>query len=553
MTSSHVFVVLGDLTRLNCDAWMLPTSSAMGIRSYWRVDGVEAAAEKSRRPDFGSASLMVMPMRDWSLERPLPVLTAVPAGGVRRASDIEFTLREFVRVAAAEAKSRWNRRPVEAQVRPRPLLALPFFGSRGGGGQALRGELLETILRVVREEGNRTQVDIALVLKDERAFALAQVIRKRNPNESWPQFAENDLLDRAKVLAEYARDGRLVPFMGAGVSVSAGAPDWAKLIAALAIKAGLTPEAQDVLRKSGRNFLDQAAYLRAVFVESSPTGSTKADGGFADVIAETVRLTRYGLAPALLASLKTEQAITLNYDELFEFAAIDAGDPRAVIPDGTMGKSNKWLLKLHGTVANPESIVLTRDDYLGYSTSREALSAIVKATLITHHLLFVGFGLADDHFHQILHDVRRALPNGMSETTELATALTLRRDPLEAKLWQGRLGLVPMGEAESGKVESARTLEIFLDALLAHATDSHSYLLAPGYEEVLNESDIALRQALLAFAGEADDTQRSADSWRAVAKLLKELGMRQDEFHEPRGHSHARRATFHRGVPDQRH
>lgn len=85
-----------------------------------------------------------------------------------------------------------------------------------------------------------------------------------------------------------------------------------------------------------------------------------------------------------------------------------------------------------------------------------------------------------------------------------------------------------MGEAESKKIESARTLEIFLDALLAQSTDSHSYLLAPGYEVVLSESDVALRQALLAFPGQADAAQRSADSWRAVAELLKVLGLGHD-------------------------
>ncbi|MFW0772756.1 SIR2 family NAD-dependent protein deacylase [Paenarthrobacter nitroguajacolicus] len=58
----------------------------------------------------------------------------------------------------------------------------------------------------------------------------------------------------------------------------------------------------------------------------------------------------------------------------------------------------EWLLKLHGSVSKPDTIVLTRDDYLGFNSSRAALSALVKAHLLTHHLLFVGFGVADDHF-----------------------------------------------------------------------------------------------------------------------------------------------------------
>ncbi|WP_143347924.1 SIR2 family NAD-dependent protein deacylase, partial [Enterococcus faecalis] len=127
-----------------------------------------------------------------------------------------------------------------------------------------------------------------------------------------------------------------------------------------------------------------------------------------------------------LTAIDSEQAITLNYDRLFETAAEDAGLPRAVIPGQHEGEHERWLLKLHGTVERPETIVLTRDDYLGYDSSRRALSSIVKATLATRHLLFVGFGLTDDHFHEIVHDVRRAFP--ASGNGPLATALTLFAD-----------------------------------------------------------------------------------------------------------------------------
>lgn len=98
-----------------------------------------------------------------------------------------------------------------------------------------------------------------------------------------------------------------------------------------------------------------------------------------------MELKRYGMTPALLASLGSREAIPLNYDELFETASADAGVPRTVIPDGAR-ENDHWLLKLHGSVKNPESIVLTRDDYLGFNTSRNALSALVKATLMTQHL-----------------------------------------------------------------------------------------------------------------------------------------------------------------------
>jgi len=52
-----------------------------------------------------------------------------------------------------------------------------------------------------------------------------------------------------------------------------------------------------------------------------------------------------------------------------------------------------WLLKLHGCVTRPEEIVLSRDDYMAYDSSRSALAGIVQAMMLTKHMLFVGFSL----------------------------------------------------------------------------------------------------------------------------------------------------------------
>jgi hypothetical protein len=236
-------------------------------------------------------------------------------------------------------------------------------------------------------------------------------------------LADRDLLHKAKSLSEVAKAGHLVPFMGAGTSVSGGAPSWSGRIEALASDAHLGPEESAALLSSHMHARDQAAYLRGRF---ESVGQHDEATTFNHAVSKHVSLPRYGLAPVLLAGLRTEQAITLNYDCLFELASADIEDERTVIPDSRVAGKH-WLLKLHGSVQDPSTIVLTRDDHLGYNASRDALSAVVRATLITHHLLFVGFGLRDDHFHGIIHDVRRAVPVVSGEAKPLATALTLRR------------------------------------------------------------------------------------------------------------------------------
>ena len=518
MDIPHVFVTLGDITHVECDAWMLPSDIRYSVTGGWlaAVPTLRDRLTESRADEFARGETLATPILRWDESLPLPILTAVPLDGLRTSDDLKKlgdAVRDFVRVGAEEARKR--------QPQPRRtkhLLAMPSFGTAGGGGQLKRGEVLQVLLDRAQSASVEYDVDVVIVLREERMFALAQQLRKRM--QTW-EALDDALLNTAKELAVKARDGKLVPFMGAGVSVSAGGPTWGELIRALAVGVGLDQTDVGLLVDSKHGALDQAAYLRELYRKERPHF---ADGGFGEAVAQAVHLDRYGLAPALLASLRTEQAITLNYDTLFELAARDAHDERTVIPsDGSDIVSDKWLLKLHGSVSRPDSIVLTRDDYLGYSANREALSAIVKANLITHHLLFVGFGLADDHFHQIIHDVRRALPETPGRT-EFATALTMRHDPLDKMLWNGQLKLVPMDPADGEVPTAGRLLEIFLDALLAYATDSHSYLLHKDFESSLEVDEQALRRKVLAFTSTIGSQERAVPAWAVIERMLEALG-----------------------------
>lgn len=516
MNDSHVFVTLGDITHLECDAWMLPTDSSYSIRHIWR-EAVPALTDdliaRSKTDEFSAGVAKATSVVGWPANSPLPVLTAVPMRGLRTATDLEdlgASLAQFVEVAAKSTGGDAR------HERLKRLFAIPAFGTEGGGGGLKKGEILSTLLREANVAANDHDVDVVLVLRDERTFALAQQLRKGSPGR-WSMLTPSQR-KTAERLADQARNGKLVPFMGAGVSASAGGPTWSGLIRKLALGIGMDDAQIKSLTSAERSALDQAAYLRELYRRKNGDATA-----FGTAVAAAVTTDRYGLAPALLASLRTEQAITLNYDALFERASEDVKDVRTIIPsdDPSSSRSGKWLLKLHGSVDAPETIVLTRDDYLGYSANREALSAIVKANLITHHLLFVGFGLADDHFHQIIHDVRRAVP--ISEGNKLGTALTMQADELDEALWNEQLDLVSM-DSSDGVWGASRQLEIFLDALLAHATDSHSYLLNDSFESSLTDSQRALRTKLLHFWSTLDDQDHADVSWPIIDQMFRDLG-----------------------------
>lgn len=504
-STSHVFVTRGDLLHVACDAWLLPTDSRMHVERPWLdVPEVERRLRDAAATEALDDLFAVALAPTGSSDVPRPIATTVPLHGVSSEGGLEQLIeavRRFVAVGAQLPR---------VTKRPRRLLAMPAFGTGKGGGGADRGRVLKAVLDAVTVAAAAHEVDVVIVLRDAATFAHLQAIRRAR-RSTWSLSADH--WRNVERLADLARRRRLVPFMGAGVSVTAGAPTWNKLIERLADDAGLRPDERQQLLESRMSALDQAAVLEQSFV-------TK--GEFRAAIKRIVDLDRYGLAPALLASLGAPQAITLNYDGLYELASEDVhGERLTLISHETSAHSaERWLLKLHGTASAPETIVLTRDDYLGYATTRNALSAIVKANLLTNHLLFVGFGFADDHFHQIVHDVRLAVaPN---DATHTATTLQLRADPLRERL-HPEVAPVVLGTGDDA-AEAGRAVEIFLDALVAHATDDAAYLLNDDFEGVLDDPDVAFKQWLLAAVGQATPEVRSSAGWSAVESLLSELG-----------------------------
>lgn len=503
----HVFVIKGDVRRFACDAFMWTSDKELRAEGGWRDAGdhVEQRLDPNIRADYQAELRFTLPLNPQDgLERdPQIIITAVPYGGIDRASDILPRVHEFFAVAAKAASER--RTGPTRGADSLPLLAVPLFGVGGGGGGPVRGEIFRELYDACREAAKEYRVDIAIVLRTARDYDLAQAIRRAD-RQAWPGLTKEQLKTATRLGSE-AHDARLVPFMGAGISVSAGAPNWAGLIESLARTAGLDESVAADLAKN-HDVLDQAGYLHREFDRVFP-GDPDA---FTRQVIEAVDMRRYGLAPALLAALDSEQAVTLNYDELFELAADDGGMPRRVIP-GDATDPERWLLKLHGSVTDPNSIVLTRDDYLSFNADRAALSSLVKATLMTRRLLFTGFGVNDPHFHEIVHDVRRALP---ATGGPFGTVLTLKDSSTTSRLWQGDLEFVVLA--------SPRLHDIFLDAVLAHSASTHSYLLASGYAEALAPADAALRAALLAFSAAVPDEAKESSVWPVIANSLLELG-----------------------------
>lgn len=152
-----------------------------------------------------------------------------------------------------------------------------------------------------------------------------------------------------------------------------------------------------------------------------------------DIAAKLSATQTYSLAHGLLASLPSKEAVTTNFDVLFEQACKIADADIAVLPENPRATEGRWLLKLHGGVDDPERMVLTRSDYLEMPRRYGALMGLVQGLLMLRKMVFIGYSLSDEDFHELVDEVRSARA-GATEIVR-GTVLSLAEDPLHKQLW----------------------------------------------------------------------------------------------------------------------
>ncbi len=508
----HVFVVRADVRRLVCDAWLLPSDSRPYVvpawfgpppdpspsTAAWLLTFRDAVARACATP-FAVGEL-TRPVDARSPSGAVPILTHTATAS----SEVDWAhLRAAVASFVDSARQQGRSGP--AASRRVPLLAVPAIGTGEGGAASVKGEALERLLDVLGEQA--VDVDIALVVRSD-AMAAALRAHRRHPEHMQPVIQELGLhlWESASALAGRVRRGEVVLFTGAGTGVPAGLPTWSGLLRELAGDAADDPDLDSL------SALDKAAIIERRLGRS----------GLVDAIAAAVSTDHYAISHALLANLPVRESATLNYDELFETAATDAGRRLAVLPYERPGDGfDGWLLKMHGCVreGRREDIVLTRSDYLSLSQHRAALTGLLQAMLVTRHMLFVGFGLGDEHFHAVVHDVRRALHSGDSTTKEaFGTALVLRPQPAAELVWADDLDLLTMGGDDP-----ARRMEVFLDRLANESDQGWQHVLDDSFTSALEPAELALRGYLQQLIA-ARAVLEPGGAWPAVTAMLQRFG-----------------------------
>jgi hypothetical protein len=510
-----VFIVHGDIMSLAADAWLLPGGPGLSPGTTWlrRVGPGPASGEDPR--DFGQRGRRVVRWRPRIDGWPEPWLADL---GGSRETPIEWYVdgaREYLERASTHLAGTPTR-----HGRARHLLALPLVGTGQGGKRHRAGAVARELLPALYEFAESTEHDVALVMIEGAAYSAAQSVRREHHAERAWRALGAERAHVADQLAGLAASRDLVIFTGAGVGVGAGLPLWSGLLEELAREAAkMRDDELEQLRQLG-------AIDRAHVIERRLGG----EGPLREAVTKLLvdRSSHYALTHALLAALPVDEVVTTNYDTLFETASAAASRPVTVLPYQRLAPDRRWLLKLHGSVERPDDIVLTRDNFLAYRERRQALAGIVQALLITRHMLFVGFSLEDDNFHQIVHAVRRAVhPSEPADDDRgpFGTALVVAANPLTEELWRGSLRWIPLADGHrESQALAARRLEIFLDRVGAGASSAAGHLFDARWDEVLTDGERELRDRLAQLFAEVSPEAKGTHAFDALEDAMVRLG-----------------------------
>ena len=208
-----------------------------------------------------------------------------------------------------------------------------------------------------------------------------------------------------KTFTQALVDENAAIFAGAGLSVPSGFVNWRELMRSVAAELGLNVDREyDLIalaqyhcnERGGRHRINQL------------------------LIQEFTKDAQITENHTILANLPIRVFWTTNYDNLIERSLNEAGktaDVKITAANLAINKprSDAIVYKMHGDISQPESAVITKDDYEAYNEKRQLFSTGLQGDLVSKTFLFLGLSFNDPNLDYLLSRIRVLLGENRRE------------------------------------------------------------------------------------------------------------------------------------------
>jgi SIR2-like protein/HD domain-containing protein len=263
---------------------------------------------------------------------------------------------------------------------------------------------------------------------------------------------------------------QLVPFVGAGFSMPSLLPGWRDLMRATVNH--LVPEKATLLESVADEgtLIDVAELLDNFIVPSGPVLE------FFAVQFDNPRTHPNSYHDALL-DLDFDTIVTTNWDRLIEKRLEHSQIPNTVIyRDAEVPRYNPsrsvQILKIHGTITDPTSLVYRKSQYESYWHERPLLSSLLSVLAASRGFLFLGYGFGDPNFLGFMERLKVTLGRNRQEHF----ALTYANPTLDARLKGLGVTVVPVEgfdpSKENYQQSTIETLRTIRESSMAEASDN---------------------------------------------------------------------------------
>lgn len=222
-------------------------------------------------------------------------------------------------------------------------------------------------------------------------------------------MGNDELLNYISMFREKAEQGKLVIFVGAGVSCNVdGMPSWNALIQnmAKAIDYSRCDTCRHRLESCENTCLLKDDFSTDELLKVPQHVFNKDQELYYRILNESIpAVTADAPLSSAIFDINPAHIITTNYDQLLESSKnIFCEQYQVIVYDKDLlnADKGKYIIKMHGDLSDASSIVLKEQDYLDYSQKHVLIELFIKSLLTDHIVLFLGYSLNDYNIKLIL-------------------------------------------------------------------------------------------------------------------------------------------------------